>query len=196
MWILCGINFCCLNLFFLLKFLLENTALAPDGFWHPVKKIKGCLYKTNPKTGQKALYKRCAWPEGDILAEDVNCPDLKCRGWVNPKRVVSILSCQNNTALNRINEWFSLQVVDYTDVPEMEKAVKNKNPPRTCQFCKQEYSHATTCDAHELKCQAPGSLRHRCGPSCEENCLGRISMENYERQPDRRANNRGRPKKN
>ena len=86
--------------------------------------------------------------------------------------------------------------MDYTEVPEVDKAVRNKNPPRTCQLCKQEYSRAATCDAHELKCQAPGLLRHRCGLSCEKNRLGRISMEDYERQPDRKANNRGRPKKN
>ncbi|XP_074604073.1 uncharacterized protein LOC141857473 [Brevipalpus obovatus] len=152
--------------------LLRNSvALAPDGFHHPVKKLKGSFFKKEKE--ENVLHKRVAWADSDVKATDVDWPDLPCRGYVNPKRVV----------------------MDYRNVPEREEAVIEKNPSQTCQFCEQVFSQQSTCLAHEPKCQAHGGPRHRCGPLCQADCKGCLDMKDYVPPPDRRRNNLGRPRK-
>uniref|UniRef100_T1KRL1 Uncharacterized protein n=1 Tax=Tetranychus urticae TaxID=32264 RepID=T1KRL1_TETUR len=151
-----------------------NHCLGPDGYFHPVKEIKGSYLKKD-KTGKMRLVKRVRWMDTDVWADTVDCPHLPFRGYVNHKRK---------------------DVVDLTVKPKKNNPRK-KNPEKACQWCGQVFSRASYCTDHEIRrCRAPGSLNHTCGPSCRQNpaiqCPGRITMDEYD-PGDRRHNNPGRP---
>lgn len=139
-----------------------------DGIYYPVKEIKGCYEEVID--GEKKLVFRLAWEDSDVLAENVDAPDLPFNGFVNPDR--------------RVTKLWNLPTYSY----------KRTHREMACRQCKQVFRRRRECLRHEeFLCRAPGAMKHVCGPSCRPDCP--TPPESYIPPPDRRASNPGRPRK-
>ncbi|XP_074597761.1 uncharacterized protein LOC141852601 [Brevipalpus obovatus] len=148
----------------------KNHYIDKDGLYHPIKKILGSYLHKDPKTGKVIKMVRIRWWDSDVLAEDVDAPNLLFNGYVNPNRVV----------VNHLHP--------------SPKIVKSSNPKMSCRFCQQQLSTRARCVGHEPNtCRAPGAPNHVCGASCGQDCPGASA---YKEPEDRRVRNKGRPKKN